>query len=106
MKNKTYQWHTNSNAAPFCSDSDSGFIEAGSPMEALKKIVSEYKHPAGLYAATINEPTVENKMVARYLSARANTASKAGTGLYETRNGELYVNDKPAKKHNEIYETF
>jgi hypothetical protein len=38
---KTYQYVTNSNAAPFFSDQDSGFIEAADSMEALKKVVRE-----------------------------------------------------------------
>lgn len=73
-------------------------------MEALKKIVANYNHPAGLYSASINEATVENKIVARYLSAKAATSSSAGCGSHETKNGKLYVNGKEVKEQNEVYE--
>lgn len=103
---KTYQFQTNSNAAPFCSDSNSGFIEAESPMQALKEVVSKYTHPAGLYSASINEATVENKMVARYLSSRAATSYCAGVGSHETKGGKLYVNGELAIEQMEKWETF
>ncbi|GAG66938.1 unnamed protein product, partial [marine sediment metagenome] len=50
---ETYQYRTNSNAAPFFSDPGDGFIEAETPMEALKDVVANYSHDCGLYSATI-----------------------------------------------------
>ena len=47
--------HTNSFAAPFCSDSDTGFIEGETPEQALQKAVDDYSHPCGLYAAMLYE---------------------------------------------------
>lgn len=43
----------NSFAAPFFSDNSEAFIKAKSPEAALKKFVSGYKHPCGLYAAAV-----------------------------------------------------
>ena len=41
----------NSFAAPFFSDSLSGWVEADSPSAALEKFAADCKHPCGLYAA-------------------------------------------------------
>ncbi len=103
-KNKLYQYVTNSNAAPICSDTDSGFIEAINPMAALRKVVSNYKHPCGLYAAVIKEPSPENPIVARYLSARAATSESGGCGTHEWKGDGLYVNDKKVPEKKELYE--
>ncbi len=101
---KTYQYHTNSNAAPFCSDSASGFIKADDPMEALAFVVAKYGHPAGLFSAIIKEPTVENKLLARYESPRCATQSRAGCGTHQWREDGLYVNDVKAPKQSESFE--
>lgn len=45
--------YTNSFAAPFFSDSGTRFVEAGSASEAIRRVVAEYKHPAGLYFAAV-----------------------------------------------------
>lgn len=103
---KTYQFNTNSNAAPFFSDSDSGFIDAESPLDALEKVVKKYDHPAGLYAATINECSEKNTMLARYLSAKAATSKLGGTGMHQWKNGRLFVNDKEIEMKKELWETF
>ena len=97
---KVYQWFANSNAAPFFSDTSSGFIEATDPMSALKQIVENYDHPCGLYAAVIKEPTPKNPVVARYLSDRAATLDTAPSGMVEWKGDELYVSEKkmPNKK--------
>ena len=44
---------TNSNAAPFFSDTDKMFMKAKSPEECVKKVRKNYKHPAGLYAMAV-----------------------------------------------------
>jgi len=43
----------NSNAAPFCSDTTTDFINAENPKDALDDFVKKYDHPAGLYAANL-----------------------------------------------------
>ena len=103
---KTYQWQANSNAAPFCSSTSQGFIEADSPMKALKDVVKNYKHPAGLYAATINECTPGNKMAAQYLSSKAATSEDAACEMHQQKADGLYVNGKKAEIKPERYETF
>ena len=65
---KVFQYVTYSNAAPFVSDVDSGFIEAKNAEDALEQVVKNYKHPAGLFAAEIREPTPENPVLARHLA--------------------------------------
>lgn len=100
----TYQFKTNSNAAPFCSDTYSGFINADTPMDALRMVVKYYSHPAGLYSATIHECSPENKLLARFLSSKANTSVKAGAGVHQYKAGELYVNDVKAPVLPEVYE--
>ncbi|MBU2219202.1 hypothetical protein KKG15_01775 [Patescibacteria group bacterium] len=44
---------TNSNAAPFFSDTAETFIKASSPKEAADKVRKNYKHPAGLFALVV-----------------------------------------------------
>lgn len=90
----TYQWKANSNAAPFFSDPSEGFIEAATPMDALKKVVAEYDHPCGLFSVAIYEPSPENPILARYLSIRAATQAKAPIGLTKWEGDILYVNGK------------
>ncbi len=46
-----YFIEANSFAAPFFSDTSSGFVEADSPEQALLRFKDDYKHPCGLYAA-------------------------------------------------------
>jgi len=84
---KKFRYVTNSNAFPFFSESGSGSIDAKDPMSALKKLVRNYDHPAGLYAAAISEDSDEGRTLARYLSARA--ASKEGEKeVYEIVKGK------------------
>lgn len=66
-----YHYQTNSKAAPFFSDPNSGFIEAKSALEALKELVKQYKHPCGLFSAIIESCEPKPKMLARFLSASA-----------------------------------
>lgn len=42
-------------AAPFCSDRSTEFVVAESPEAALERFAAEYKHPCGLYSATVFE---------------------------------------------------
>lgn len=95
---KVYQYETNSFAAPFVSDSDSGFIEATDPMAALRMVVHNYDHPCGLYAAVIREATPKNPVVARYLCpiAAAEEAAAKGKGCYSRLRTEegLFIDDK------------
>lgn len=72
-----YHWQTNSNAAPFFSDPDSGFIDAETAMKALKKLVREYDHPCGLFAAIVETCEPKPQVLARYLSSRALAQQKA-----------------------------
>jgi len=101
---KTFQYETNSNSAPFCSDSDSGFIDAEDPMSALKIVVKGYKHPFGLYAAEIREASEENSVLARYLSPRAATAVSAPCGMTQWKEDGLYVDDERIPDKGEVYE--
>ena len=101
---KTYQYMTHSNAAPFVSDTNSGFIEATSPKAALEEIVRNYKHPAGLYSAAILEPSPANPILARYLSGRAAIQNAAPTGLHEWKEDGLYVDGKKVPERQELYE--
>ena len=101
---KVYQWVTNSNAAPFFSDTDSGFIEATDPMTALKEVVRNYDHPAGLFAAEIKEVSPKNPTLARYLSKRAATQVDAPTGTTQWKEDGLYVEGKRVKEGKETYE--
>ena len=72
-----YHYQTNSFAAPFFSDPSEGFVESLTPMDALKKVVAEYTHPCGLYAATIESCEPKPKQLARFLSATAVAQQKA-----------------------------
>lgn len=92
---KTYHYTINSNAAPFFSDSDSGFVEGETAMKALKKVVKGYNHPCGLYSAIITSCEPKPKLLARFLSARAVTTEKAGTGVSILKEkGKIFVNGK------------
>ncbi|MBI1973084.1 hypothetical protein HYS50_03695 [Candidatus Woesearchaeota archaeon] len=104
MAKQTFQYETNSNAAPFVSDTGRGFIEAADPMVALEDVVKTYDHPAGLFAAVIRAPTPENPILARYLSARAATQEAAPCGLTQWKQDGLYVNDKKVSERKERYE--
>lgn|SRR3989344_1167288 len=103
---KVYQWITHSNAAPFVSDRETGFIEATSPKAALEQIVKSYKHPAGLFSAAVLEPSPANPVLARYMSARATTAYNAPTGLTAWRDDGLYVDGKKVPERQEAYEVY
>lgn len=76
---------TNSFAAPFFSDGGSGYISAESLNEAKSKVVSEYDHPAGLYAAAIYESAdayhKDQEPLATYLSNYEFAKQKATAGL-------------------------
>lgn len=41
----------NSNAAPFCSDQSTHYVEGPSPDAALVDFAADYSHPCGLYNA-------------------------------------------------------
>ena len=101
---KVYQYITNSNAAPFVSDTGSGFIEATDPRSALEQIVRSYKHPAGLFSAAILEPSPSNPILARYLSGRAATQQHSPTGLHEWKEDGLYVDGGKVPDRQELYE--
>lgn len=100
----TYQWKANSNAAPFFSDPSEGFIEAESPMAALRKVVKDYDHSCGLFSAVILEPTPENRVLARYLSKRAATQVKAPCGLTRWEGDRLFVNGVEIPLEESIFE--
>jgi hypothetical protein len=63
-------------------------------MQALKKVVGNYSHPAGLFAAMICEVSEKNPVLARYLSGRANTGDKAGSGTHQWKGEDFYFNDR------------
>jgi hypothetical protein len=44
---------SNSFAAPFFSDTDTGFVKGSSPKDAMDRFRKSYKHPCGLYAANL-----------------------------------------------------
>jgi len=43
----------NSFAAPFCSDTSTGFVDEATPEAALEFFVATYSHPAGLFSAAV-----------------------------------------------------
>jgi len=86
-----YFWETNSNAAPFFSDPNSGFIEAETAMDALKEVVEKYDHPCGLYAAIVKACEPKSKVLARYLSAKAVATEEA---IKQTEGGIIKENGK------------
>jgi len=43
----------NSFAAPFVSDTSTGFVRGHDPEAAMERFVAEYSHPAGLYSALL-----------------------------------------------------
>ncbi len=94
QKTQTYFFETNSNAAPFVSDRDSGFVKAENPVEALKEVIAKYRHSCGLYAAIIMEASPEQVPLARYLSARAATNADAPCGMTHWENDGLVVDSK------------
>jgi hypothetical protein len=76
VKNLTeYFVITNSNAAPFFSDTDEKFIKAVSPEDALEKTRKTYSHPCGLFAAGVyqdaNAYHKGSKPLVTWLSPRA-----------------------------------
>ena len=99
----TYYYVTNSNSAPMFSDTSNGFITIETPMKALKKVVKEYKHPCGLFAAVVYECSPKQKMLARYLSARANTLDGV-TGRVFCEGNKITVDDKRLKLKRSKYE--
>ena len=99
-----YQWKANSNAAPFFSDPSDGFIEARTPMKALKEVVENYDHSCGLFSAIILDPSPKNPVLARYLSRRAATQNNAPVGLTKWEGNKLYVNGKEIPLVEEVWE--
>lgn len=99
-----YQWKANSNAAPFFSDPSEGFIEAQTPMEALRRVVESYHHPLGLFSAVILESSPRNPVLARYMSARAATQERAPVGVYKWIGNDLYVSGVKIPLEEEIFE--
>jgi hypothetical protein len=100
---KTYHWIANSFAAPFFSDTESGFIEAPDATDALEKVRRKYKHPAGLFALIIETCETKPKMVARYMSGPAVTQNLCdmsdGKGGYWKDGKKL----EPQKEHVETW---
>jgi hypothetical protein len=109
-----YHYETNSNAAPFFSDSDAGFVEANTPKEAIEKVVKEYTHSCGLYAAVIKTCEVKPKVLARFLSAKAvctedaiakskgGILSEGGKVRIRTDKGDVYLDVKDYKDSYEF----
>ena len=66
---------TNSNAAPFVSDTGTGFVRAQTAQEAADKARKSYKHPAGLFALNVYASSDAyhkgQKPLAQWLSKRA-----------------------------------
>lgn len=53
MKQKEFFIVSNSFAAPFVSDTGTGFVKANNPEEALETFAAKYSHPCGLYCAVV-----------------------------------------------------
>jgi len=100
---KTYHWIANSFAAPICSDTSFGFIDAETAMEALMRLVTRYRHPYGLYAAIIETCEPKPRTVARYLSSEAATI-EGMTGNCRREYDILYVNGIAVKPKPEKWE--
>jgi hypothetical protein len=66
---------TNSNAAPFVSDTSAKFVGAETPKEALDITVENYSHPCGLYAAAVwldaNSKVKGEEPLLKWLSEKA-----------------------------------
>lgn len=101
---RVFQYRTESNAAPMCSDSGEGFIEATDAMAALEEVVRNYSHPCGLFSAVICAPTPRNPVLARYLSARAATQVSAPLGFQGWQPDGLYVDGRKVPAKKELYE--
>lgn len=97
----TYHYITYSDAAPFFSDTSSGFIDADTPIIALRELVKKYNHPTGLYSAMIEECKPNPKMLAQYyvLPSPAEDGSYGtnGDGVFGFTPEDIYI------EHNMLY---
>ena len=104
-----YFVYANSFAAPFCSDSSTGFCEGDTPEAALAAYAEKYSHPAGLYAAAIYASAdayhKDEKPLARWVSNHARAIQRTmsdspgsycshGPGSF-TVNGEKHTITEP-----------
>ena len=107
---KEYFVVTNSFAAPFVSDTDEQYVKGKSPKDALKKIVQNYTHPCGLYAANLQknadakykgeEPLVKwicnQALMIMNITKKKGSYSYDGLGLGKFKiDGETYVVENP-----------
>ena len=73
-------------------------------MRALRKLVSTYEHPCGLFAAMVESCEKKPKVLARYLSPRAVAQQKAidAGGTILSENGKVtatrHENDKEIRE--------
>lgn len=74
----------NSCAAPMVSDESFHYVEAPSSASALERLVTDYKHPFGLYAAAAYYSSDDfhksHKPAARWLSNKALQAQSERAG--------------------------
>ena len=100
---------TNSFAAPFFSDTDTQFVEAESPQQALERTAETYAHPCGLYAATCyadaNAYHKGDAPLARWLSNHEitkleATKDKAGYGYLGNGPGDFEINGERIQVEN------
>jgi hypothetical protein len=100
---KHFRYIINSQEEPYIITTRVGITMAAGPMEALEKILREYKAPDKIYSALVEEILLKPAK-ARYLSARAATHEAAPEGLREWKNDGLYVDGKKVPEKEERYE--
>jgi len=75
----------NSFAAPFFSDTSEKFVEADNLDECKRKVLAEYTHPCGLYAAMVyanaNDYHKGRDPIAKYLCNLERRKKEATKGL-------------------------
>ncbi len=99
-------------AAPFNPDIEHGIVSGSDPRSALLLVKNNYYYPFGTYSIHLLASSARvmangkgfmvaedsDKIMARWLSAKARTIEAAGPGEYLWIDGKLYVNGEPAKK--------
>lgn len=84
-------------AAPFFSDSSTGFQDGPTPEDTLEAFAAEYKHPCGLYAAMLyadaNAYHEGQKALAKWLSNHEQAKQQATEG----KSAYSYCGESPGK---------
>lgn len=106
---KEYFIRAQSFAAPFVSDTSTGFAVGETPADALEGYTAAYQHPAGLYSAGVwasaNDYHKGREPLARWLSNHAatiedKTARLDGYSIRSDGPGSVCINNKTHKISN------